>query len=701
MLKYILGLVVLSNTLLYAQNNTGLGIMGAFALNSHSADFRTFPGVPSCCPRYDDGSGPGMLFGIFYRMPIARGFGLSLRASYSSLNGTLDRTEQELLSGGVQGSFLHQVQARIADIGIEPVLQYNVLDRLWLNAGFRVGYVAGKTFSQKEQLQTPGFLFSNGRTIRNEVNDQPIPQASGILAGIVSGIGYNLPLDAQSNLVLSPELSYLLPLSNIVQGIDWKISQLRFGASLTWYPVPKPDPVYREERQMIIDTVEQPGDKTIAEFILGKELKSENTVSTDLEVLTTITIRRTDTLRTAKPAPVKPPFMATVTANAYYENNTETPIAKIDIEEFAPVLMTPLLPYIFFEQNDAVIPARYKILDASARQLFREESVNNSDKLFSYYYLLNIIGKRMQQNPDAILTITGCNADIAEEKGNIQLSQKRAEAVKQYLVDTWQIPEGRLKVEARNLPSKPGNSQNKAGAEENRRVEFTSNTLAITAPLITNDTLYTITPPSIRFRSKIIHENDIAEWKLQIRQENTILKTFNGTGNIPAVLSWDLQKEKAAQPRGNSSISYSLIATDVKGEKVETLNTLPVEQITIRKKRSERIADKEIQRFSLIPFDARVNEITPANKNIIALIKPYITPSSTIRIVGYADRLGDARQNQLLAEARAKNTASELGMNSNTAQISAEGNSDTYAPELPEGRMYTRIVDIVIETPVK
>ncbi|MBL7998627.1 MAG: OmpA family protein [Candidatus Kapabacteria bacterium] len=673
--------------------------MGSYSLNLHNADFRAFPNVPSCCPRYENGSGNGIGFGVLYQMPLVTDLRLALRASYSGLSGNLEREESGVLSGGVTGNFMHQVQSSLADIGIEPIIQYRLVNNVWAGAGMRLGYLMTRRFSQKEQIQTPGFLFTNGRTIRNEVNSAPIPLASTLLGSAVAQVGYDLRLNTQGTLVLAPELSYVLPLTNLVQGLDWKVSQVRFGAALKWSPLPAKEPIKREEQRRIIDTVRQETEPVLAGYRQGIEQRTESITETDDEILTLTTIRRTDTLRVAsQPSTKKYALSATVSASGLYDDGRETPTVKLEVEEFSSVLMTPLLPYVFFDENSSDIPSRYKLLTITTRERFKEERVNNPDRLATYYHILNIIGKRMRQNPDAVLTVTGCNADIGSEKSNLALSQQRADAVRKYLLDVWELPEARVKVEARNIPAKAANALTSDGAQENRRVELSSNSAAIVAPLITNDTLKTVTPPSVRFRSKVLHDNDIASWKLQATQDNSALKTFDGTGEIPDVLDWNVNIEKGTQPLTNSDIVYTLAVTDTRSEKVESKNSLPVQQITIKKKKAERIGDKEIQRFSLILFDVRSDEITPANKQIVNIIKPYITPASTVRITGYTDRLGDAQQNQILAEARAANTSKELGVKDNSEQVQGKGNATLYDANLPEGRLYTRTVDIVIET---
>lgn len=73
-------------------------------------------------------------------------------------------------------------------------------------------------------------------------------------------------------------------------------------------------------------------------------------------------------------------------------------------------------------------------------------------------------------------------------------------------------------------------------------------------------------------------------------------------------------------------------------------DSIPVEYLSIKKKKTERIADKEINRFSLILFDVRSSDINAINKPIIQLIKTYIKPNSSIIVKGFTDKHGDIKK---------------------------------------------------------
>src|ERR1043165_4254808 len=62
-------------------------------LNFHSANFQMLPGVPSCCPRYETGSGFGPAIGVYYDWTTESPLSYEFRFGYSSLNAILTKDE--------------------------------------------------------------------------------------------------------------------------------------------------------------------------------------------------------------------------------------------------------------------------------------------------------------------------------------------------------------------------------------------------------------------------------------------------------------------------------------------------------------------------------------------------------------------------------------------------------------------------------
>ncbi|MBL7999330.1 MAG: OmpA family protein [Candidatus Kapabacteria bacterium] len=693
-LLFVLSALLMGGSYLVAQPREATGLFGNYTLIRHSADFRSFEDTPSCCPKFESGSGTGIAFGFLYEVPFSTSFRAAFRAGYLPSGGTLLRSEATVVSGGVAGRFDHRVDVQRATIGIEPLLQIGTVGNLWLNLGFRAAFVSSKTFSQKEVISEPSFgTFPNGQRSRNEVTDRDIPRAAEFAFGALGGISYDLPMNTDATLILAPEILYTLPLTLNVNGTVWTTSNLRFGLAVKFSPLPPVEQVIKRDTVYTIDTVRQTVVARNAGYVRGAEQRSKRVISTEELYHATLIIRRTDTVRIAEASVLR----ASIRVETGMTAGLQSPLM---VEEFKSVLMSPLLNYVFFDENSSEIPQRYRLLRAGETATFAVADVNSPDRLSTYYHVLNIVGKRMKETPKAMLTLIGCNAGSGQEKNNIALSKSRAESVKAYLTSVWKIEPSRITVESRNTPEKAANPLMPDGAEENRRVEIVSSVASIIAPVVTNDTLLIATPATLLLRPAVTHTNAIMEWTVTAAQGNDILYTQQGTSIPPDTLAWDIGNTSSKKPQSTEPLRISFTVRDGAGATESSSVQLAVTQRSLQSKREDHSADKQINRFSLILFNVRSTEVSPSNKIIAGFIKSYLSPASTVTITGYTDRLGDTKQNQTLAEERARATARELGIPEQSDRVLGIGNAATYNPMYPEGRLYTRTVDIIIETPV-
>ncbi len=404
----------------------------------------------------------------------------------------------------------------------------------------------------------------------------------------------------------------------------------------------------------------------------------------------------------------------------YYKLNAEIEAFGVDtnnrviknpifvLEEFLTTRLSPLLNYVFFDDNSSDIPDRYTRLTPSETNDFYVENLYRHKTLPIYHNILNIVGRRMRMYDDAVLRIVGCNSDMGDERRNISLSRKRADNVKKYLMDVWNIPENRLIVEARNLPylySSPKEEPDKI--QENRRVELYSNNDKIMEYVFLADTMRTINPPKARFKPKAYAQAGLKSWDIIIKQGNKIIKPISSQGvlvdnfnvELPAFLEWDINSQADILAAIQEPLKYSLRVIDSANQEVATEEKeLPIELLTIEKKRFENLSDKRIDKYSLILFDFDRADIKGDNEKIVDLIKSRLADNSRIRISGYTDRTGDPEHNKSLSLSRAN--ATERAINRPDSEIEGLGGSDAYLypNDLPEGRFYNRTVDIQVVT---
>ena len=86
--------------------------------------------------------------------------------------------------------------------------------------------------------------------------------------------------------------------------------------------------------------------------------------------------------------------------------------------------------------------------------------------------VLNQIAKVLQENPKLELIIEGHTDNVGGAQFNLELSRKRAEAVKRWLVDKAGISEVRLTTVGYGLSRPIADNSTEEGRAKNRRVEL-------------------------------------------------------------------------------------------------------------------------------------------------------------------------------------------------------------------------------------
>lgn len=630
-----------------------IGLFGHVRLNIHDASFPNLPSVPCCGPGFDGGSGLGLGIGALVDLPLHAQWALQLRGMYASLGGELTTDEPRTVNVGgeaVPGLFRHTIDASINTFGIEALIGYHPVQRLTIGIGPTVMLPLAPSYAQTEEIVEPavgGFDLRATERSRT-VGSGDLPSATRMLVAATLQVSYEIPLDAAHHWFLTPEVGASFALNNVVDFTDdasaWKIHGVRGGLAIKYAP-------FR--------------DNTIADPTYTGALNGS------------------------------------ISASGLAVSGEETPDITIRVEEFLTTQMKPILPYVFFDEGKHTIPGRYAMRTSEATRTFDEQQLHQATMLETYHEILNIIGRRMQQYPDATLSLTGCTSDQGMEKGATDLAQRRAESVRQYLTDHWGISSDRIAIQARLLPARPSNVNVSDGIIENRRVEIVASDARVLDPVWTTDTARTVDPPGVRFRMLATSEAGLASWSIVASQDGTPIKEFNGKDLLPSSIDWNMQDDQRHVPRAPGELDYKLVLRDASGRTAEADGpSIDVEQRTIQYKRKERIRDKEIDRYALIGFEFADDEVTPANARLLERIKSKITLNATVHIDGHTDRIGDADYNKRLSVDRARSVASRIG----TQQLEVQGHGASrllYDNDLPEGRFYSRTVNIVVETPME
>ena len=644
-------------------------------LADHNASFARLPGVPNCCAEFTGGGGFGWEIGAIAGYSITRQIAVEGRLGYLRYGGALrEREETTVIFEGVPraGSFEHQLDADFSGLLFAPSLIWRPTSTpLYLQGGPVIGLLLDGTYEQQEVLIEPETfgLFENNRRIRNESSGS-IPDRTSLFAAIELGAGWELPLNEAGTLTISPEVGYTIGLTNHVMDSSWSVNFLSLGAALRFGTRPA-EPDTQPVPPPVLDTI----------------------VAVD-----TVEIPR---------------ISATIEAVGLDEEGRVTDLPTLKVEEFISTNLRPLLTYVFFEENSHTIPERYVKIPPGQEGRFAIDRLHSVPVLPTYHHVLNIIGRRMVDNPDEVVELVGTNDGLGERVlDGTELSERRARAVREYLMRTWGIDSSRLPISTRDLPDRPSNVRIEDGIEENRRVELRSDAWEIVQPIVTIDTLRVTNPPSIRIDLETDATGPLRSWRVEVRQEGRVIRAFssdetlrerggNPVEELPREILWNLAEDQLHVPRSDMPVTFELTVVDGDGRVARSMpDTIEVEQITVSEKRRERIADRYIDRYRLILFEFDSANLGPLNQRIAEYIRRRVQPESEVSVIGQTDRIGATAHNLRLSQGRAESTVEALDLPSELGRGEGE-NTELYNNDLPEGRFYSRTVRVLVETPVQ
>ncbi|MFA6571380.1 MAG: outer membrane beta-barrel protein, partial [Bacteroidota bacterium] len=401
------------------------GVFAGYNINQHLAEFSRLPGVPSCCPNYDGGTGGGFYFGFSYELPLYNRIIFGVRASYSMLNATLLKNESTLLSVDnllVPGEFEHRIDASLAVLMFNPSIVFNADFGLNLSAGIDAGILIQKKFEQQEKIVKPadkGVFVDSRSRIRNQ-NSGDIQSTNPLFFGLVFAVSYDLPINSAKTLFLSPEAGYHLGLTNFVKDTKWKSNTISLGFAVKYQPRPvKKEPVQKLIRKYEIDTiVVQSFTKPKKSIGIGIENKLVSNIISSDTVFTIENFHRTDSLY------VQPELSA--------ELKAELPPIIYHINYVYSYFS--LLPVVFFSSNSSVIPDEY------TSSIISNENNLPSDYLVINKNTLNIIGNRLKKYPGTKISLSGY-IDSRAEKNDCSIALNRINAVRDYFIEKFNIEE--------------------------------------------------------------------------------------------------------------------------------------------------------------------------------------------------------------------------------------------------------------------
>jgi outer membrane protein OmpA-like peptidoglycan-associated protein/opacity protein-like surface antigen len=486
-------------------------------------------------------------------------------------------------------------------------------------------------------------------TFKNATNtvtrSEDIPDASTRFAAAV-GAGWMFELS--KTVKLSPEVSFRIPFNKVSTAnyLDkWNMSQLRIGVNLTF------------------------------------DLVSDDSKTTKTEV-------KSSTME-----------LGMGSVNYVNRDGSRAPLKTVRVEDMQYSELFPFMPYVFYDEMKSE-PSESQLMNSGSEAgAFAIENLP-SDAIQINSRTLDIVGYRMNKYPASKITITG-SIDNKKEKQHKTLSTQRASYVRDYLVKNYNIAEDRIEVKGGGLPSKPSSSNVADGVAENRRAEISGDDKKLFEPIvIAGDNQRVANPDLVEFLPKIVSSDSVTSWKLDLYQGDRNLKSIKGESE-PKAIQWSISPNDLSSKQ--MPVEYILNVKNSAGIDKTYKGTIPVEYLSITKKKSEELPDKTVSKYSLVLFDFDKADVSQADMEIIdKYIIPAIKFNSTVDVYGYTDRIGDDNYNKQLAEKRAQAVKKVLESKIKDAKYQVHGVGESvsiFDNESPIGRQLSRTVQVYISTP--
>lgn len=691
------------------ERNSGdlqLFLYGQYGFNFHTTEYDSLPGVESCCPGYSEASGWGLSGGLGMSYYLSDELSLGLRTGLRDLSALFERVEADnsaqIILDGVptQGEFTHYIDVGLPALEIMPMLGYEIADGFNLGLGTSFNIPLSPTFDQREEITKPanrGTFVENGVDTKSRTRAEAsgdLPNAAGMLISAEFGAWYEFPMNEDNSLTLVPELFAGYVFTAPVEGYDWTIFNLRGGVSLRY-------------------TMDLGGEEGGVELWDGRDtIVERDTVLVEVErearapymQSRSLAEETEEDIRLGSPVVINEQWVKEVTVPAIADNKStgeskadldlgikaigldskgeEKEVVEMKLVEYISSEIRPLLPFVFFDEASAVLKTEYT---------GNSESVENIYAPQVYYKILDTVAARAL-NQNMTISLLGSYVEGESES----LARERAESVKSYLTSLGMNSE-KIDIQTEKQEYRE-DTEAELRRAEGRRVEIVSQGGKATDVVVLNDTVVESNPPTL----KLIPSSNveiIGNWSVVVSQDGQVLRSFEGVGELPRSLVWNVEREGSKIYGSEGSLNIEFKA-EQKGKSRSATTLIPFKQTLLQEKQETQQDGFIIGRYELILFDFGSSELSSEHKAIIERVKDELSSKSRLIIEGYTDQIGEESLNKRLAEERAISTATQLQeFQSETRGVGEQ--LEFYDNSRPEGRMYSRTVKITAKTPIE
>lgn len=654
MYKKFFLLILIINCHLFANENVkpySIGIFGGINYNVHQTNIPIYKNIPAC-GTYESGHNSSLSFGlkgeyIFYKNLLS----VELKFNYQNLPAYFQLTTADFKVYNPTIKIYepliikNEFNADLTYLLFEPSILIKPIDDIPLK--FKLGISVGipiieNNYNTTEEIISPKFYTFEDQSQKHLLQSGRLNNITTSFSAL-SGIVYQKFLS--QNVSFQAELNFSYPIESNLNNYDWKVIKTGLNILLNYH--------FDFEEKKI-------------EKIEFKEIKKEEEK---------FIVKEEPAKKEIKISPKPIDVVKTVVTQTY-----------------------PILPYIFFDSASNNLNQNY--LRNNPENF--DESKLNKETLEIYYSLLDIIGYRLNKYQKLNIEIIGTTdgKELPKLEDRLELANKRAKSVANYLINKWEINQNRIKIVASDRPSMPTKDEYPEGNEENRRVEIITKDQEILKPVVHskfNEFEIKSLNLDVDISKVNIPDNSIFLFNIIDEKGNLIYNKIESINNDKVLIPLNKKtKEKISKSLTDNQTLY----LEIKNTSDQNIYSSEKLQFNIETK------NYELGRLNLIVFDFDKYEINNNNKNIINnFVVSSIQNYSQIRIIGSTDKLGEKQYNQKLSNDRANEVYKYLKSikpNANYVEVKGIGDNNLlFDNTLPEGRFYCRTVLIEVLTPLE
>lgn len=571
-----------------------------------SSSFGSVPGIASPGNlRYDPVSGASRLTGgLGADLPVYRGLRAGLRLDLQTIQLRYDALERAPIAtpGGdiLQATLQHNLQTTMTLAGLTPYVRLEPLSWLSVGAGMPLMSVSTSRFTQTMVfVDPPGLRFVDG-SVEQVTARGDVPNIRSIIPMITVYAEASVTASPSGSWVLVPRIGLTQALTSVTNDGAFSMRSIsvgvglryRMGRSISARPTadtvkavvapeaPLPLSV-RVERDTFVELTRGINDAmTMLMSTTIDTISVQDSEGTEQQI-----VRRRETYRMAVP---KPPSVLRAALQLQFidEDGQVTRDARLAAVRVESRRIVSFVPAIVFDEESTEIPARYQQLSVQQARSWKEDASFGTSSAHWQYHVLNVIGARMRRFPSTTCTLLAAMDDHQNSR-----SLERMSSIRSYLASRFGIRESR--VQTRIVSAAEGGSLNtpstvvidQASPELLEPVEFTVSTIETQLP-------------RLQLLPDVISEAGVRSWSIDATLDAVPVRTFSGTGALPAAIAWDMNEDIVADAAFKKPVVLTLHVNDMDDAHTESDQT----RISLTSSMPLSSASRPIRRSEVLTF---------------------------------------------------------------------------------------------------